>query len=110
MKPKTHTLRKLALALIPAICLLSGCSQKEFSFDYAEHLGNLTPCIVEQDTTVVILRDYFPKLNDMDTLTIITSAEAPFLVMYECYDTVDGVEKFCPLLVKNASGQGRRSG
>lgn len=102
MKPKSHTLRKMALAIIPALCLLSGCSQKEFSFDYAGHLGNLTPCIVEQDTTVVILRDYFPKMNDMDTLTIITSAEAPFLVMYECYDTVDGVEKFCPLLVKNA--------
>lgn len=92
----------MALALIPAISLLSGCLQKEFSFDYADHLGNITPCIVEQDTTVVILRDYFPKMNDMDTLTIMTSAEAPFLVMYECYDTIDGMDKFCPLLVKNA--------
>ena len=38
-----------------------------------------SPCLLEQDTNRVILRDYFPTLAESDTLVITTSVEEPWL-------------------------------
>ena len=38
-----------------------------------------SPCLLEADTSVVILRDYFPTLPAMDTVEITTDATEPWL-------------------------------
>ena len=41
------------------------------------------PCLAQQETTQVILRDYFPTLPVMDTSTLVTTPDKPFLTYVE---------------------------
>ena len=42
-----------------------------------------SPCLAQQDSTQIILRDYFPTLPEMDTAWLVTKPETPFLTYVE---------------------------
>ncbi len=57
-----------------------------------------SPCLLEQDSNTVILRDYFPTLPTMDTTVITAASEDPWLRYLEV-TTADGQKGV--LVVKN---------
>ena len=67
-----------------ALCVAAGCGHVKVTpaplFDNAPLAS---PCLAQQETTVVILRDYFPTLPRMDTATLVTTVDTPFLTYVE---------------------------
>jgi len=66
------------------LCVAAGCSHVKVTpaplFDTAPLAS---PCLAQQETTQVILRDYFPTLPQMDTSTVVMTADMPFLTYVE---------------------------
>ncbi len=66
------------------LCVAAGCSYVKVTpaplFDTAPLAS---PCLAQQETTQVILRDYFPTLPQMDTSTVVMTADMPFLTYVE---------------------------
>lgn len=62
------------------ILLAAGCGHVKVAPAPLFDAGPLaSPCLLEQDTSVVILRDYFPTLPSMDTLEIVSTPDDPWL-------------------------------
>ena len=62
------------------LIVAAGCSHVKVTPAPLFDAGPLaSPCLLEKDTNVVILRDYFPTLPTMDTLVITTSSSEPWL-------------------------------
>ena len=89
-------MRKAILFL--TILLAAGCGHVKVApaplFDSAPLAS---PCLLEQDTNVVILRDYFPTLPSMDTLEIPTTVSDPWLRYLE----ITALDQKAALVLKN---------
>ena len=71
-------MRKLSLFLL--LCVAAGCGHGKKAPASLFDAGPLaSPCLLEQDTNQVILRDYFPTLAESDTLVITTTVNDPWL-------------------------------
>ena len=55
------------------------------------------PCLAQAETTEVILRDYFPTLPEMDTVSLVMRTETPFLTYIE----INHGDEIAALPVKN---------
>ena len=72
-------MRKIILFLTIGL-VAAGCGHvKVTPAPMFDHALLASPCLLEQDTSVVILRDYFPTLPSMDTIEIVTAASDPWL-------------------------------
>ena len=75
-------MRKLSFFLL--ILVAAGCGHVKVApqplFDEAPLAS---PCLAEHDTMQVILRDYFPLRDEMDTLQLVTTPDQPFLTYLE---------------------------
>ena len=84
--------------LLLTILLAAGCGHVKVTpapmFDNAPLAS---PCLLEQDTNVVILRDYFPTLPAMDTLEIPTAVSDPWLRYLE----ITALDQKAALVLKN---------
>lgn len=70
----------LPVLLILTAAIVAGCSHVKVAPAPLFDAGPLaSPCLLEQDTSVVILRDYFPTLPSMDTLEIVSTPGDPWL-------------------------------
>ena len=71
-------MRKLSFFLLMLVA--AGCGHVKVApaplFDNAPLAS---PCLAEHDTMQVILRDYFPTRDEMDTLLLVTTLEQPLL-------------------------------
>ncbi|MDD2595193.1 MAG: alpha-amylase family glycosyl hydrolase [Bacteroidales bacterium] len=75
-----------------AIVLLAGSCNGVPSLKKSAFFDNsaiASPCIVEQDSTRIILRDYFPKMEEKDTLLIPVSEQTPFISLLDVYSAGD---------------------
>jgi len=72
-------MRKIFIFLTIAV-VAAGCGHVKVKpapqFDNAPLAS---PCLLEQDSNVVILRDYFPTLSESDTLFVAAAADDPWL-------------------------------
>ena len=62
------------------VCVAAGCGHVKVEPAPLFDEGPLaSPCLLEQESNTVILRDYFPKLPTMDTLAVTATASDPWL-------------------------------
>ena len=80
------------------LCVAAGCGHVKVTpaplFDAAPLAS---PCLAQQETTQVILRDYFPTLPGMDTVQLVTTPDKPFLT----YAEINGGNQKAALPIKN---------
>ena len=63
-----------------------------------------SPCLLEQASNTVILRDYFPTLPSMDTLVLEASVSTPWLQYFD----IDANGQKAALVLKNHLPKGLR--
>ena len=78
--------------------ILAGCGQVKVTPSPLFDRGPLaSPCLAEEETTQVILRDYFPTLPEADTIPVTVTADKPFITWME----ITSVAGKAALVVKN---------
>jgi len=79
--------------------IINSCSPAVNKMDIFDNSPLASPCLVEQDSTWIIVRDYFPKLEEKDTILISVNENTPFLTfLYIVSGNQSGT-----LVVKNKS-------
>ena len=75
-------MRKISILL--ALIVAAGCGHVKLEPAPLFDEGPLaTPCLAEHDTMQVIIRDYFPRIGEMDTVQLVTTVDTPFLTYIE---------------------------
>ena len=84
--------------LLSMLCVAAACGHVKLEPSSLGDRGPLaSPCLAQEEVMQVILRDYFPTLPEMDTLTLETPLDKPFL----SYVEVTSVAGKAAMVVKN---------
>ncbi len=71
--------------MLSLLLLFAGCSPKVENYPIFDGALLASPCTVENDSTWVIVKDYFPTIAEDDTVLIAVNGKTPFLSLLEVF-------------------------
>ena len=72
-------MRKLSILLVLLVAASCGRGVKVTPMPLFDQAPLAGPCLAQHDTMQVIVRDYFPMRDEMDTLRLVTTVDQPLL-------------------------------
>lgn len=66
-----------------ALLVITGCGQSVKKAPLFDNARPAAPCVVSQDNSEILVRDYFPALTTQDKVSANLTAESPFLTLLD---------------------------